>query len=230
MKRPIIARRMKKMKVVEKFISINGEGPKAGELSVFIRFKGCNLSCSYCDTKWANEPNCTYEELSPKDILSFILDSGIRNVTLTGGEPLLQDEMPQLLDFLASYRDIRTEIETNGSIDLSSYTGNMRPSFTMDYKLGSSEMTQAMLHSNLKLLGRNDTVKFVVASLEDLNEANDIITGYALIDKCYVYLSPVFGEMDPAKIVKYMAEHKANGIRLQLQMHKYIWDPEKRGV
>ena len=77
------------MKVVEKFISINGEGRRAGELAVFIRFKGCNLNCSYCDTKWANEPACDYEELSPDDICEYVSETGIKNVTLTGGEPLL---------------------------------------------------------------------------------------------------------------------------------------------
>ena len=74
------------MKVVEKFISINGEGRRTGELAVFIRFKGCNLNCSYCDTKWANEPACDYEELSPDDICEYVSETGIKNVTLTGGD------------------------------------------------------------------------------------------------------------------------------------------------
>ena len=81
------------MKVVEKFISINGEGRRAGELAVFIRFKGCNLNCSYCDTKWANEPACDYEELSPDKICEYVSETGIKNVTLTGGEPLLQKDI-----------------------------------------------------------------------------------------------------------------------------------------
>ncbi len=73
------------MKVVEKFISINGEGRRAGELAVFIRFKGCNLNCSYCDTKGTNEPACDYEELSPDKICEYVSETGIKNVTLTGG-------------------------------------------------------------------------------------------------------------------------------------------------
>ena len=71
------------MKVVEKFTSINGEGTRAGELAVFIRFKGCNLRCSYCDTMWANEPDCQYKEETPEEILNYVLETGIRNVTLT---------------------------------------------------------------------------------------------------------------------------------------------------
>ena len=85
------------MKVVEKFVSINGEGQRAGELAVFIRFKGCNLRCSYCDTMWANESDCTYEEMSPKEIHTYIKSTGVKNVTLTGGEPLLQKDMEELL-------------------------------------------------------------------------------------------------------------------------------------
>ena len=218
------------MKVVEKFVSINGEGPKAGELSVFIRFKGCNLSCGYCDTKWANEAECPYEELSPYDILFFILSSDIKNVTLTGGEPLLQKDMPLLLNLLGQYNDIYTEIETNGSIDIAPFTGADRPAFTMDYKLPSSGMEDKMLLSNLELLRPEDTVKFVAGSIKDLDKACAVIKKYALADKCHVYFSPVFGELETSEMVSYMAERKLNGVRLQLQLHKFIWDPNKRGV
>ena len=100
------------MKVVEKFISINGEGRRAGELAVFIRFKGCNLNCSYCDTKWANEPACDYEELSPDEICEYVSETGIKNVTLTGGEPLLQKDIRSLVEKLLNKSDIRVEIET----------------------------------------------------------------------------------------------------------------------
>lgn len=221
---------MKKMKVVEKFISINGEGPKAGELAVFIRFKGCNLNCGYCDTKWANDPECEYEELSPYDILLYILSSDIKNVTLTGGEPLLQKDMPLLLNLLAQYKDIYTEIETNGAADLAPFTKADRPVFTMDYKLPSSGMEDKMLPSNMELLKSEDTVKFVAGSTEDLDRACEIIEKYSLTDKCHVYFSPAFGQLEPSDIVSYMAEHKLNKVRLQLQMHKFIWKPDKRGV
>ena len=106
------------MKVVEKFVSINGEGTRAGELAVFIRFKGCNLRCAYCDTMWANEADCEYEEWSPEQIISYIQSTGVKNVTLTGGEPLLQKEMPELLKILAEQKNLRVEIETNGAVSL----------------------------------------------------------------------------------------------------------------
>ena len=105
------------MKVVEKFTSINGEGTRAGELAVFVRFKGCNLRCSYCDTMWANEPDCPYEEETPEEILNYVLGTGIRNVTLTGGEPLIQAGIDKLIaQLLISGRNV--EIETNGSVDI----------------------------------------------------------------------------------------------------------------
>ena len=88
------------MKVVEKFTSINGEGTRAGELAVFIRFKGCNLRCSYCDTMWANEPECPYKEETPEEILNYVLGTGIHNVTLTGGEPLMQKDIRDLIHLL----------------------------------------------------------------------------------------------------------------------------------
>ena len=79
--------------VVEKFVSINGEGRRAGELAVFIRMKGCNLHCSYCDTYWANESDCESTEMTADEIISYIEESRIRNITLTGGEPLLREGM-----------------------------------------------------------------------------------------------------------------------------------------
>ena len=84
------------MKVVEKFISINGEGQRAGELAVFIRFQGCNLRCSYCDTMWANEADCPYTDESTKEIVNFVLQSKIKNVTLTSWQTLLRPEMKNL--------------------------------------------------------------------------------------------------------------------------------------
>ena len=98
------------MRVAEKFISINGEGVRAGELAVFVRFQGCNLACHYCDTKWALAKDCPCEEMSPEQIHAYIKGTGITNVTLTGGEPLLHKDMDRLLailladDFISSFQ------------------------------------------------------------------------------------------------------------------------------
>lgn len=218
------------MKVVETFASINGEGPCAGELAFFVRFQGCNLRCSYCDTMWANAPDCPYTKQPPEEIVAKILQSGIRNVTLTGGEPLLQPEMPALLMLLADHPELRVEVETNGAVDLAPFCKTSRPVFTMDYKLPSSDWERAMRVENFALLQQEDTVKFVCGSAEDLERAAQVIAEQELTKRCHVYLSPVFGAIKPAEMVEYMLAQRLNGVRLQLQLHKFIWAPDRRGV
>ncbi|WP_303788709.1 putative 7-carboxy-7-deazaguanine synthase QueE [Ruminococcus flavefaciens] len=216
--------------VVEKFISINGEGAHAGELAVFIRFRSCNLSCSYCDTCWANTENAPAEYESVEELAAWVAETEVRNVTLTGGEPLLQKECGALAELLIK-NGCRVEIETNGSISLERLTSaEYRPIFTMDYKLPSSGMEEFMCIDNFRLLGCHDTVKFVSGSIADLEKAAELIDKYRLTQRCHVYISPVFGEIDPADIVEFMEEHRMNGVRLQLQLHKFIWEPTRRGV
>ena len=221
------------MQVVEKFTSINGEGSRAGELAVFIRFRGCNLSCGYCDTTWANEEEVPFVEMTPEEIAAYIQSTGIRNVTLTGGEPLLQkrSDMLWFLELLRSDGFHRVEIETNGSVDLRPYCREeCRPVFTMDWKLPSSGSEEMMLPGNLELLSSEDTVKFVVGTEEDLRRAAALIGQYYLTERCHVYLGSVFGQMPPERIVEFMTEYRMNDARLQLQMHKIIWEPDRRGV
>ena len=216
--------------VVEKFISINGEGAHAGELAAFIRFKGCNLSCSYCDTKWANSNRAVAKMQTPEELARWVLDKGIINVTLTGGEPLLQHDISDLIELLTA-QELRVEIETNGSLALDEYAAmKNRPVFTMDYKLNSSNMERFMQRDNFSLLHQSDTVKFVAGDKADLENALEIINKYSLLSKCHVYFSPVFGKIKPSEIVDFMINHKLNGVRLQLQMHKFIWEPNRRGV
>ncbi|MBR4361261.1 MAG: putative 7-carboxy-7-deazaguanine synthase QueE [Ruminococcus sp.] len=216
--------------VAEKFTSINGESIRAGEPAVFIRFRGCNLSCGYCDTKWANKPDCPAEMLTAEELAGYVISTGIKNVTLTGGEPLLQDGIYELIELLMK-NGCNVEIETNGSISVAELAAKpFRPAFTLDYKLPSSGMESAMLTDNYKYLKECDAVKFVSGTLADLEKAAEITEKYALTQKCRVYISPVFGGIEPERIVDFMLERKMNGVRLQLQLHKYIWDPEKRGV
>lgn len=218
-------------KVVETFISINGEGQHAGELALFIRFAGCNLNCNYCDTRWANQPDVVYQEMTETEIKALVADSGVRNVTLTGGEPLLQPGMYQLLETVGSLTDIRIEIETNGSVDIGPYmTLIRRPAFTLDYKLPGSGMEAGMNTENYRYLTKEDTVKFVISDKADLTRAREIIEQYQLEGRCGIYYSPVFGRIRPAEIVDDMIEHRLNGVHMQLQMHKFIWNPEQRGV
>lgn len=217
-------------KVVEKFVSINGEGTHSGQLAVFIRFAGCNLNCSFCDTTWANEKDVLYEEMSTGQILEYVSAKNINNITLTGGEPLMQNNIEELIGAL-TYKQYYVEIETNGSVSLEKYKKiTPQPSFTMDYKLPGSGMESKMDKENLKLLTKNDTVKFVAGSKEDLERFSEVVNLYNLTDKCNVYLSPVFGKIKMEDIVVFMIDNNMNGVTLQAQLHKIIWDPYKRGV
>ena len=209
---------MSTYRVVERFISINGEAARAGELAVFIRFAGCNLDCGYCDTKWANEPGVDYQELTEDELVDYVRRTEVKNVTLTGGEPLIQKDIDKLLLAFALEDDIRVEIETNGSVDIAEFKalgGNV--SYTLDYKCPSSGMESDMCLANYNYIDKNDSVKFVVGSQEDL-------------EKCLEIITPVYGSIDPADIVDFMIENGMNDVKLQLQLHKFIWDPEERGV
>ncbi|MBE5927144.1 MAG: putative 7-carboxy-7-deazaguanine synthase QueE [Lachnospiraceae bacterium] len=217
--------------VVEMFTSINGEGMKAGQLAVFVRLKGCNLNCSYCDTSWANKKDADSTPLTARQIYNKIKEEKVNNVTITGGEPLWRNGIRELLELLAGDKDLAVEIETNGSIDLEPFNNiENRPSFTMDYKLPGSEMETKMHPANLKILDKRDVVKFVAGSRKDLDRARQVIVENDLVTRTNVYISPVFGEIELSDIVKYMKEYNMNGVNMQLQMHKFIWDPQERGV
>ncbi len=219
-------------KVAEIFTSINGEGTRAGELAVFVRLCGCNLRCRYCDTMWANTENAPFTEMTAEEIRREVLSAGVRNVTLTGGEPLIHEHVDSLLKCLLQDSSLSVEIETNGSVYIGDFLGSAyRPVFTLDYKLPSSGMESKMvLDRNVSLLEKCDTVKLVSGSTEDLQRAADVIRKYDLCSRCHVYLSPVFGKIDPADIVEFMKKEGLNGVRLQLQLHKFIWDPMAKGV
>lgn len=221
-------------KVVEIFTSINGEGQRAGQAAVFVRFQGCNLRCSFCDTMWANKADADFRLMTGKEILSSILSTGIHNVTITGGEPLIQEHIEQLLALLLSQSSLSVEIETNGSVDITPFLHpcgiTQRPFFTLDYKLAGSSMETFMNTANYCHLTKNDTVKFVCSDRTDLEKAKQIIKQYSLTETCKVYLSPVFGRIEPSDIVAFLLEHRMNDVVMQLQLHKIIWDPDKRGV
>lgn len=215
------------MRVIEKFVSINGEGVKSGELSVFIRFEGCNLRCSYCDTTYSFI-NPIYEDLEVLDIVDYILSTKIKNVTLTGGEPLLQKDIYKLLEEFSKY-DLEVEIETNGSISIKDFNFN-NVSFTLDYKTPSSKMEKFMNLDNYKYLKRKDTIKFVCGSIDDLNTSKNIMDKYNLYDKCNLIISPIFNSLPLETYVSFMISNNMNNVRFGLQIHKIIWDKDKRGV
>ena len=220
-------------KLAESFVSINGEGRSAGELALFMRFVGCNLQCDWCDTKWANGAEAPYTEKTVGQLAEIARSAaeeyGLHRVTLTGGEPLLQKDIAELINSLNDI-GIDVEIETNGSVAISPVAENctVRPVFTMDYKLPSSGMESRMCLENFRHLKDSDTLKFVCASREDLERAASVLEKYKPV--CKVYLSPVFGRIEPKDMVEFMKEKKLGRVNLQLQLHKFIWDPNERGV
>ena len=221
---------MCRFKIAEMFVSINGEGPRAGELAVFLRFCGCNLNCSYCDTRWANTADVKYRLASAEELVEYVKSTGVKNVTLTGGEPLLQTDIARLIAQLGT-SGAEVEIETNGSVPLKDIVSlSPRPAITSDYKLPSSGMEKYMLTENFSYITIRDAVKFVIGDMCDLARAEEIIYGYGLTDRCRVYFSPVFGKIRPAEIAEFMKKRNLNGVRLQLQLHKIIWNPDMRGV
>ena len=135
------------MRVIEKFISINGEGLKQGELALFIRFSNCNLRCSYCDTLYSFI-NPIFKEESIDEIVKYAKECNVKNITLTGGEPLIQEDIKELMIRLSN-EGFNIEIETNGSINIEKYLGINNVSFTLDYKLPSSLMEKQMPNPSL---------------------------------------------------------------------------------
>ena len=219
------------LQVVEKFVSINGEGRRCGQLATFIRFAGCNLNCGYCDTAWANDRKVAFDPMTAEEVYAYIKETQVTNVTLTGGEPLLQQDMGELLELLSQDPELYVEIETNGSVLLSKFSDlENPPSFTMDYKLPSSGMERMMALENFDHLTEKDTVKFVSGSMADLEKARELINKYKLTEKTSIFISPVFGDIELESIVDFMKDNQMNGVNMQVQLHKIIWDPNERGV
>lgn len=217
--------------VIEKFLSINGEGIRQGHLCTFVRFKGCNLRCKYCDSAYSYDPTESAEIMTEQQIVDFCRKMGAHMVMLAGGEPMYQKGIVDLVKRLCS-EGFSVEIETNGSIDISQIAtiSHNRPFITLDYKTSASGMEKHNLLSNYQYVTFNDSVKFVVGSIHDLDVMRQIVEQYSLLDRTNVLISPVWGDIQPVEIVEYMKNHKLNGYKMQMQIHKFIWDPDKRSV
>ena len=219
------------MKVNEIFYSIEGEGIRAGYPCVFVRLYGCNLNCSYCDTRYACEDQ-KCEDLQIREILANVREYGCKRVTITGGEPTIHTDFYDLVNEL--YQEgYLVNIETNGTKSASEIRRNIPYGalITMDHKCPSSGMSVRMRIENYVGLTKNDVLKFVVGSREDLIDADRVIAALRLHDvNPTYYFSPIFGKIEPKDIVEFMKEHHYNDVRIQLQMHKFIWPPEMKGV
>ena len=209
--------------VNEIFHSIQGEGGAIGTPTVFVRLTGCNLRCSYCDTEYA-----FYEgvKMSLEEVLSEIEKYEAETVEITGGEPLLQKEALTLMETLAD-KNYSVMLETSGSLPIKDV--DKRVKIIMDLKTPSSGMVEKNLYENIEFLKKSDEVKFVIGSREDYDWSKSKIGEFDLIEKTNVIFSPVYGKIEPAKIAEWILSDKLK-VRFLLQMHKYIWEHDKRGV
>lgn len=221
------------MKVVEIFKSIEGEGVRAGLPVTFIRLYGCNLRCEYCDTKYsydeANEENAhPYCTMTIEQIIEAVMRFGCQTVTITGGEPLIHSGIEKLIDLLLMI-GCEINIETNGTRPVPhKYKNEKRVIVTMDYKCPGSGMNDHMERYPFDTLRNWDVLKFVVSDERDLDKMVEALE--TLETTPSVFVSPVFGKIEPAQIVEYLLSHQLYDVRIQLQLHKFIWDPDQRGV
>ncbi|MEJ5244765.1 MAG: radical SAM protein [Bacteroidota bacterium] len=216
-----------KLNINEIFFSIQGEGTRAGLPCIFIRMQGCMLRCHWCDTDYALELNINKNIMSIDEILEKIKEYKCKFVELTGGEPLAQDNTYILAKYLCDL-GYQVAIETNGYADVSKL--DSRVIKIMDMKCPGSGMSKFNNYSNFNYLDKKDEVKFVISDENDFLWAKDIIIKYNLLERVgAVLVSPAFGLIEPRKLAELILSSSLN-IRLQLQIHKYIWEPNTRGV
>jgi 7-carboxy-7-deazaguanine synthase len=215
------------LNVIETFASIQGESTHAGKLCFFIRLAGCNLACSYCDTAYAQAENCGTDR-SIADLVAEVKASRINLVEITGGEPALQKNTPALAQALLD-EGFEVLMETNGSVLLDKFPAGVKR--IIDVKLPSSGMSKHNEPGNYQLLKSGDELKFVVGSQEDFFWALDWINRWELDKKNVPLLfSAVFGKVELPELVDWILASKRNYLRFQLQMHKFVWPPDMRGV
>jgi 7-carboxy-7-deazaguanine synthase len=211
------------MRVTEIFHSIQGESSFAGRPCVFVRLTGCPLRCSWCDSEYTFSGGT---DMTLAEILERVRTYGCPLVEVTGGEPLHQAEAVPLIARLCD-DGYRVLVETSGAIDVSPV--DRRAHLILDVKCPGSGMTDRMDWANLDRIGAKDEVKFVLKDRADYEWARAIVGQYALASRCTVLFSPAFGLLEPRLLAEWVL---ADGlpVRMQLQVHKFIWDPETRGV
>ncbi len=212
------------MVVTEIFKSIQGESTYAGLPCAFVRLTGCNLRCHWCDTAYAFHGGT---QMSVADVLARVREFGVKLVELTGGEPLLQKEIYPLSEQLL-VEGFRVLIESSGE----RYVGDLpRPVVKIvDVKCPGSGESERFCFANLKVLERKDQIKFVILDESDYAYAKDFLAEHALrtcVDE--IVFSPVFGQLAPRQLAEWILRDNLE-VRMGLQLHKFIWEPDARGV
>ena len=209
------------MRIVETFLSIQGEGLMIGRLTFFIRAAGCNLRCAWCDTKFSLDPKAG-SDMTVDQLVEAV--GATENVCFTGGEPLEQSDAGELIERLV--RAGKTVVlETNGSKDLTDVPASDKIIISMDIKCPSSGMQDRMCLNNLNILSRKDQLKFVISDRTDLEYAERFLQEHPVDTN--VIFSPV-GGMDLGFLAEEVVAKKLD-VRVLPQLHKIIWG-DKQGV
>jgi 7-carboxy-7-deazaguanine synthase len=210
--------------ICEIFLSIQGESTYQGLPCIFIRFSGCNLRCSYCDTTYSFQSGKLF---TVDEIIQYLKKEygSIKLVEITGGEPLLQREIISLIERLQSER-YKVLIETNGSLNLQDIPDYVVK--VVDVKCPGSGEVDSFRIDNLSYLNDKDELKFVLADHKDYLFAKEFITKHQ-IKTPIIHFSPVIVSLSPATLAEWILKDRLN-VRLHLQLHKYIWNPDTRGV
>lgn len=209
--------------VNEIFHSIQGESTHAGEPCVFVRLTGCHLRCVWCDTAYAFHEG---KKMSVAEVLAEVEGYGCSLVEITGGEPLLQPDAVPLMERLVE-REHRVLIETSGTVDIDRVPPGVGR--IIDIKCPASGHSDRNRWSDLSRLREGDELKFVLADREDYCWAVSQIRVRGLEGRCPLLFSPVHGELDSAELARWVLEDRLP-VRVQLQIHKYIWPGVARGV
>jgi 7-carboxy-7-deazaguanine synthase len=227
-----------KLPMVEVFQTVEGEGTRAGFPTTFVRVYNCNLRCTWCDTTYSYAPAKPTYLATVSEIVNQVKQYPNPSICLTGGEPLMHGKKSlALLQALAEVDYIQDiHIETNGAIDLRPFQElrethelvGKKARFILDYKLPASGENDKMIMDNYKLLQEADEIKFVIGSEEDFHMAVDVVKRWVI--KGTPLFSPVWETISPAKLVSLILEHQLTNVKLNLQIHKVIWDPNARGV
>ena len=207
----------------EIYKSIQGESTFAGLPCIFVRLAVCNSRCVWCDTPHAFTQG---DLMSVEEVLQRVQAYNCPLVEVTGGEPLLQDEVFSLMTQLAD-RGLTVLLETSGALDIGPV--DRRVHIIMDLKCPDSGECPGNRWANLDVLKPTDQIKFVVASKVDFDWSADVMRERQLERRFVVLVSPVFGAVQPLDLATWLLESGLN-VRMQLQLHKYVWDPEARGV